>query len=407
MTTQVAFNFLERYRFQQSKKAQLIATFKKIHFSGQLIWIAPNNETKWKFYFSLGHIMYATGGTHPVRRWARNLAAYCPQIQIDIVELQNDLCRLNPDPSTTSWEYQLFCWWVEQHKITESQVEQVIQSILEEVLFDLSQYEGLTPQIKEYQVTSKSLALMDEQQIIANVQKLWQALWDAQITNYSLNEAPIIKQPKQLQKCTSIKVYQVLTQLLDGEHTLRDLSVKMKRDVLQVTRLLLPYINSGLVELINVNDLPAPIYRRVPDIPSVPTNSHKPLIACVDDSASVCQTLEKLLTTAGYRFMAINDGLRALTSLLSSKPDLIFLDLMMPNTNGYEICSKLRKAPSFQNTPIIILTGNDGIVDQVRARLLGASDFLSKPVDAGKVLSTISKHLSQSTLARDRVQVES
>lgn len=351
--------------------------------------------------------MYATGGTHPVRRWARNIAAYCPQVHIDIIELQHDLYRLNPDPLTTSWEYQLFCWWIEQHKITESQVEKVIKSILEEVLFDLSQYENLTPQIKEYQVTSKSLALIDENQVIANVQQLWQALWDAQITNYSLNEAPIIKQPKQLQKSTSIKVYQVLTQLLDGEHTLRDLSVKMKRDVVQVTRLLLPFIKSGLVQLIDITDLPAPVYRRVSDIPSEPTSSTKPLIACVDDSASVCQTLEKLLTTAGYRFLAINDGLRALTSLLACKPDLIFLDLMMPNTNGYEICSNLRKAPSFRNTPIVILTGNDGIVDQVRARLLGATDFLSKPVDAGKVLSTISKHLSQSVLAADGVQVES
>jgi chemotaxis family two-component system response regulator PixG len=180
----------------------------------------------------------------------------------------------------------------------------------------------------------------------------------------------------------------------------------MKGDVVQVTRLLLPYIKLGFVELISIPDLPAPACRRVPDIPSEQADSTKPLIACVDDSPSVCQTLEKLLTAAGYRFVGINDGLRALTGLLSCKPDLIFLDLMMPNTNGYEICSQLRKAPSFRNTPIVILTGNNGIVDQVRARLFGASDFLNKPVDARKILNTISKHLAQSALTYEGVQVE-
>jgi chemotaxis family two-component system response regulator PixG len=83
--------------------------------------------------------------------------------------------------------------------------------------------------------------------------------------------------------------------------------------------------------------------------------------------------------------------------MLARKPDVIFLDLVMPNTNGYEICAQLRKLSFFRNTPILILTGNDGIVDRVRAKLVGASDFLNKPVDAGIVLSVIRKHLEQGT----------
>lgn len=406
MTNEVAFNLLERYRFKESKKAQTIETFQKIQFSGQLVWIAPRTKNQWSFYFGMGRLMYGTGGTHSVRRWARNLAAHCPQLQVDITELRNEVCRLDSDPFPISWEYQLFGLWIEQHKITQAQLEKVIQSVLEEVLFDLSQYDNLTTQIKESSSPVQPLALIDEKQVIAAVQQLWQALWNDKITGYSFNEAPIIKQPEQLQNCTSVKAYQALNQLLDGENTLRDIAIKMKRDVVQVTRVLLPFIKSGLVELINIPDLPAPIGRAAADTSSASANPRKPLIACVDDSASVCQTLEKLLTAAGYKFISINDGLRALTSLLASKPDLIFLDLMMPNTNGYEICSQLRKAPSFRNTPIVILTGNDGIVDQVRARLVGATDFLSKPVEAGKVLSTVSKHLSPSALAYTRVKVE-
>ena len=396
---QADYYFLKRCRFKESKKAQIIETFQKVQFSGQLVWIAPNNEKKWNFYFYRGRIVYATEGTHPVRRWARNLAAYCPQIHIDITELQQELYKLNSNPFTTSWEYQLFCLWIEQQKISLTQLEKVIQSVLEEVLFDLSQHDNLTHQIKEGHFIPKPLALIDEKLLIAKVQQLWQAFWNAKITSYPFDKAPIIKQPKQLEEHTPAKVYQALTQLLNGGNTLNDLAFKMKRDVVQVTRLLLPYIKSGFVELISIPDLPAPVYQRVSDIPSERTNSTRPLIACVDDSTSVCHTLEKLITAAGYRFIGINDGLRALTSLLACKPDLIFLDLMMPNINGYEICIKLRKAPSFRDTPIVILTGNDGLVDQVRARLVGASDFLSKPVDAGRVLSVISTHLSQNSVS--------
>ena len=67
----------------------------------------------------------------------------------------------------------------------------------------------------------------------------------------------------------------------------------------------------------------------------------------------------------------------------------------MPNANGYEICSQLRKLSVFRNTPIVILTGNDGIVDRVRAKMVGASDFLSKPVKQEVVLEVIRKYTKQ------------
>jgi chemotaxis family two-component system response regulator PixG len=74
--------------------------------------------------------------------------------------------------------------------------------------------------------------------------------------------------------------------------------------------------------------------------------------------------------------------------------ELIFLDLVMPNTNGYELCSFLRKSSTFENTPIVILTGHDGVVDRVRAMMAGSSDFMSKPPEADKVLQVVRKYLA-------------
>jgi chemotaxis family two-component system response regulator PixG len=169
----------------------------------------------------------------------------------------------------------------------------------------------------------------------------------------------------------------------------------MKQDIVQVTRSLLPYIQLELVELISISDLPSPVDTPISETPRALGESTGSLIACVDDSPLVRQTMESLLVAAGYRYLGVDDAMRAFAILLARKPDLIFLDLVMPNANGYEICAQLRKLSCFRDTPIVILTGNGGIVDRVRAKLVGASDFLSKPIDAGIVLGVLRKHLKQ------------
>lgn len=173
---------------------------------------------------------------------------------------------------------------------------------------------------------------------------------------------------------------------------MRDLALQMKRQVVEVTSSLLPHIQTGVVELTDITDLPILTTPALPTSNNTGHQSTQPLIACIDDSRSVCQTMEKILTQSGYQFIAIDDPLRALATLLSRKLDLIFLDLVMPNLNGYEICAHLRKIPTFSDTPIIILTSN--IIDRVRATVVGCLDYLSKPVKAESVLSVISKHLS-------------
>jgi CheY-like chemotaxis protein len=105
-----------------------------------------------------------------------------------------------------------------------------------------------------------------------------------------------------------------------------------------------------------------------------------------------------ILEEAGYKFVSIQDSVQALVVLLENKPDLIFLDLVMPVANGYEICSQIRRVSVFQDIPVIILTGNDGIVDRVRAKMVGASGFLPKPITQQKVLSTLQRYLPTKSL---------
>ena len=117
-------------------------------------------------------------------------------------------------------------------------------------------------------------------------------------------------------------------------------------------------------------------------------------IACIDDSPQVCALMSDLLTAAGYRPLCIQDSTRALTTLLEHKPSLVFLDLIMPVANGYEICAQIRRIATFKDMPIVILTGNDGIIDRVRARVVGATDFLGKPIETGKIQAMLDKYLA-------------
>lgn len=381
--------------FESGTTSSFISTFvalKQTQFSGRLMVKGPL-DSEWFFYLFLGRVIYASGNNHSVRRWRRNVTSHHPQIDFDkLYTLPANTSHSYAEALTISWEYQLLYSGVEQRLFNREQAAKIISSIVVEVLFDVSQAMHVTYEIKPETSSVPQLVLLDPGQVIAEVQQVWQTWQKAKIADRFPNRAPVIKQPEQLQQRTSASVFQVLTQLLDGQSTLRDLSVKTKRDTVEVTCSLLPYIQAGLVELVDVPDLPAPVS------PSAVATSQGPLIACVDDSPLVCQSMEKILKTGGYQFIAIQDSLRAIATLLTRKPDLIFLDLVMPNTNGYEICTQLRKVSVFRETPIIILTGNDGIIDRVRAKIVGSSGFLSKPVNAETVLEVTRAHLNNSSV---------
>jgi chemotaxis family two-component system response regulator PixG len=378
--------------FTAVKQVGFFENLKQPRFSGQLLLTGPR-KMKWVFYLYLGRLVYATGGLHPVRRWRRNLVAYLPHLPSHISAYQEDLERLDLEEGNKCWEYELLRLWVDQQKVSLEEAAKMIRSTIVEVLFDITQAIRVSCELKsdKYISFSSRLALIDAEQVIAESRTLWQAWQSAKIADRSPDMAPVITQPEELQAQTKPQIYQTLTQLLDGEQTLRDLSVRMKKDVLTVTRSLLPYIQSGLVKLIEIPDLPSPVISSPQDSEDAPQK--KILIACVDDSPLICQTMEKIITDAGYDFVGINDPLRAIAILLARKPDLIFLDLVMPNANGYEICGQLRKLAFFKHTPIVILTGNDGIVDRMRAKMVGSSDFIGKPINSLVVLDTIRKQL--------------
>lgn len=398
-TKQNSSNPIRKFtEFTPSKQVSLFEYLKQHRFSGRILLTGTEkSHTKWLLYIYMGRIVYATGGHHPVRRWRRNLITYLPNIPSQMSAIQVEVDKLKLSSEDSCWEYELLCMWVKQKKISLEQAAKIIRQNIIEILFDITQIMEVSCEFKAEKKLpfSSGLVLIDAEQVISQSAKNWQAWQSAKIADRSPDMTPVITQPEKLQQQTkgNPQIYKTLTQLVDGKQTLRDLSVRMKKDVLTVTRFLLPYVQNGLMKLVAIADIPAPVISIIKDTSSPVIDNKKFTIACVDDSPLICQTMEKIITSAGFSFVGINDALRAIAILLSKKPDLIFLDLIMPNANGYEICSQLRKLSFFKETPIIILTGNDGMVDRVRSKMVGSSDFLSKPVDANIVMETIKKHL--------------
>lgn len=377
---------------------EFLQNLEQLRFSGHLTWV-DSIEQRWVVYFFRGQLVYATGGAHPVRRWRRQLMLHCPRIPTYRLAWQSDLAGIDDSALALGWEYALLDRWVTQGKITRQQATAVITSVVTEVLFDVLQADNLTDQIQPDNSLVPSLDVVEVEVAVTAGKRQWQSWRAARLGAYSPNSAPVLKQPEQLRRRGSEQFYRNLVNLLDGQRSLRDLSVEVTRDVLELTSSLLPCIQLRWIDLAPIDDQPPPIYRQrllKPQLKTspVPITSPKALIACVDDSSMVRTVMEKLLTSAGYQFLGIQDPLRAIGQLLSRKPDLIFLDLMMPQVNGHELCKQLRKISYFQTTPIVILTGNDGYANRLRSNFAGASDFLTKPLDAGAVLNVIRKHLT-------------
>ncbi|WP_228016090.1 response regulator [Leptolyngbya ectocarpi] len=378
--------------FTAAKQSRLFGLLKQSQFNGQLQLDAQN--TQWTFEFYMGRLLYVTGGKQAMRRWYRYIKCYCPELYLELSTLKAELQKLftmEGAKNISCWEYQLLGFWYNQQKISREQISQIVESILVEVFFDISQTRKVVYQVKPDHQLSNQLLLVNAETMIHRARLLWQAWFDAKLSERSPDLAPIIRHPLELKKQVPEPLYRTLTLMLTGQFTLRDLSVKINRDIVSLAASLLPHVQQGAVELIEIDDLAAPLS------PNQTTDQSPkgPLVACIDDSPAICRALEKVLGTADYQTHCIQDPLRAIAILLSKKPALIFLDLVMPGTNGYEICSQLRRISCFKETPIIILTGNDGMIDRVRARMVGASAFLSKPINPHQVLSVVERQLSK------------
>lgn len=132
--------------------------------------------------------------------------------------------------------------------------------------------------------------------------------------------------------------------------------------------------------------------------PTAPTENLPPQkvykIVSVDDSPVMLKEISRFLEDESFSVVTIDNPLKAVMSIIRHQPDLILLDLNMEGIDGYELCRIIRNNSKFKNTPIVMVTGSKGFVDKVKARLVGASGYLTKPFTRADLLKMVFMHLT-------------
>ncbi len=373
--------------------ATQLSEIKHQHFSGRIL-LKSSLGQEWCLYIYLGRILYATGGSHPIRRWVRNATIMAVDIstaedlQVRITAL-TDISALTLAELNSCWEYYLLVNWAKQGRISRNALIKHIQTTIVEVLFDIVQAEQVSYEQVAQDQLSPQLTLIDIDRafgLAVQQQQQWQQMG---LTDILPDRAIEIVAVEEFQQIVSASAYQSLRFILNGQHSIREIATKSRKSPAIIGQSFRSHLKSGTLCLVDLPDFTSPVDRG-----KHPHGFIAPLIVCIDDSPFVCDRLEQIFQQEGFQFISVMDSLKAIPIVIAKKPQLIFLDLVMPNANGYEICSRLRKIGAFKDTPIVILTGNDGVIDRVRAKVVGATDFLTKPVQSELVIEIAHKYLN-------------
>jgi len=114
-------------------------------------------------------------------------------------------------------------------------------------------------------------------------------------------------------------------------------------------------------------------------------------ILVVEDNAELAKLLELILRRAGYEILVAVDGFDALRQFEIQHPDLVLLDIMLPNLDGYEVCDRIRHE-LHSDVPVVMLSSLDSYLDMERSRQVGATDHIAKPFDKDVLLNVIEKY---------------
>ncbi|NJK72687.1 MAG: response regulator [Synechococcaceae cyanobacterium SM2_3_60] len=376
----------------QPRLQQVLLTCAERQFTGQVYARDLSNQV-WALHWLNGSLVGVDGGLHPLRRLRRQLLLQKSRISQVPHEIYRDYAIYQAlEPAIASGQLSI------------TQALEACYALSQEALFDLLLLEAA--QVLAYRPSPQTtLPHSLPQKCVADprfaaashwiaVNETW-AAWQRQgLERFSPNLAPVISDAATLRTKVSAKAFERLHVLLTGDRTVRDLAVKLNQPALVLMRSLLPLIAQDCVVLQPVDDLGIDIPLQT-QIQAEPLLKGGPLVAYVEDSSIDNYRMAQVLGKLNCQLMSITEATQALPLLLENKPDLILLDLVMPMTNGYEICEQLRRMSNFKETPIIIVTASDGVVDRVKAKLVGATGFLAKPIDLTTMRETLKRHAPQ------------
>ncbi|MEG3861896.1 response regulator [Microcoleus sp. herbarium12] len=336
----------------------------------------------WYVFCFNGQIIYATQSAGSLFRLRDYLRRYKADSALDKIQVPYMA-------STNAPEYGYLWALLENHILTPAQGRNIIHSMIHETLFDLlSLHQGsftfemgsaLAPQLTSLEISS----------LLAKIVKQVQQWKQFHPHIQSPNQCPVISDPAELRAALPVNTFNTLRRWADGHTSIRQMARYLNRDVLSVAKAIYPFVQQGLVQLFFQPSVTPADSRGGWSSPETKVKR----VVCIDDDNIIRKTVESILNEQGYEATAIGNPLEALSLVFKLKPDLILCDIAMPELDGYEVCAMLRNSSAFRQTPIVMLTGIDGFIDRVKARMAGATDFYTKPFGESELLMLVEKYV--------------
>lgn len=116
-------------------------------------------------------------------------------------------------------------------------------------------------------------------------------------------------------------------------------------------------------------------------------------VMVIDDSNTIRKSTEAILSKEGYEVLTAANGFEAMSMITDNRPDIIFVDIMMPRLDGYQTCSLIKNNRYFRNTPVVMLSSKDGLFDRARGRIAGSDQHINKPFSRDELLGAIHEHV--------------
>ncbi|MBV6623778.1 MAG: response regulator [Rivularia sp. (in: Bacteria)] len=349
--------------FQKLHPLSLLAQISSRRATGCLRVFTKFNS--WSIYMEEGKLTYASCSENLFERldtYLRRLNQQIPTLNSSArVQMRMIFEKKDRDEPISQADYQAICWLVDGDYITYPQAETLINELAKEVLESfLKITEGSYEFTSEHALSNlPSFCYLDLRSLIESVQK--------QLRNRRYSQ----------QQDTSPKVSPVVDNATKLPMKVKPLSEVEKQSPKQ----------TGLSNVNNSQDN---------NNTNIAKNAKERLytVACIDDSLTILKSIKRFLDEENFSVVMINDPVKALMQILRSKPDLILLDVEMPNLDGYELCSLLRRHSAFKDIPIVMVTGRTGFIDRAKAKMVRASGYLTKPFTQSELLKVVFKHIS-------------
>ena len=418
---------------KQKKSARELLKSLELRRSGCVYVI--RDRIRWSFYIERGKLVYASHSLDSFERLERHLRALSREVPALDDKVRSQLRLLFDDPSPDNAKYkvtsEILCveylailWLVNENYLPKSMAGKLVARIIQEVVEAfLCLPDGKFSGIYYEHFLRESYCNLSIDRILEVVTQRLQAWYKLGPAICSPYQCPYLVSQKNAEKRMSTETVQRLGRILRGFNFCQ-LGALLGKDPLAIAKQLSSLISDGSIllrdPLAPFNMLPRTYYlapeeerenieklaetftleesENKDDISSISQIVLKQSvkiskIVCIDDNESMLSIISSYLGNEDFQITLIQDSMKALLKINSIRPDLILLDIGMPNVDGYQLCSLIRKSSNLKNIPIVMVTGNKGLINRARANIAGATDYLTKPFAQADLLKMVMRHL--------------